>query len=194
LLAAAFLATESETGERRAWIRVFAILYLFYFVGYVINWGGAVQVALVQATRPTHLQQTSSWQWVRQHPWSWAAGIVFAYKVDWLLAVRAVRMGRRQAIRLAGVFATIPLTFIATDTSRLVQFSSLSFLVMAADTVITLSPRRRFLLAWVNLAIPSLYIATNSAPVVGKGLYFFGVFLYIKTMALLGFHVVFALA
>jgi hypothetical protein len=194
LFAAAFLIGEAEGDDRRNWLMGFGFLYAAYVLGYAINWGFDVQAGLSLAVKPTPAEATSSLQWVLKQKLRFLGGILMAYKLLWLLVARATATDRRQLYRVLCILAALPLTLVATDTSRLVQFGSLSFVLLAADMLARLRPRFRRSLSWANLAIPSLYIATNNVPAVGKGLYIVVVVAYIKAAPWLGLPAQFAIA
>jgi hypothetical protein len=194
VFAAAFLIGETEREERRGWLTAFGFLYGAYVFGYALNWGFDVRAGLTLAVKPTPKEAASSLQWVMQQKLRFLGGILIAYKLLWLLVARAAATDRRQLYRVACITATLPLTLVATDTSRIVQFGSLSLILLAADMLPRLRPIPRRVLVWANLAVPSLYIATNNVPAVGKGLYMFVVVAYMKAAPLLGLPAQFAIA
>jgi len=65
----------------------------------------------------------------------------------------------------------LPLTLIATDTSRIVQFGSLSMLAIGSALWSDLPRAARRAGIAAMLLLPSLYVSTNSIPGWGKGLY-----------------------
>jgi hypothetical protein len=194
VFAAAFLIGEAEPQDRRGWLAAFGFLYAAYVLGYAINWGFDVQAGLTLAVKPTPKEAASSLQWVVQQKLRFVGGMLIAYKLLWLLVARAATTDRRQRYRVVCILATLPLTLVATDTSRLVQFGSLSFILLAADMLQHVRPVFRRLLVWANLAMPSLYIATNNVPAVGKGLYLLSVVAYMKAAPWLGLPAQFAIA
>lgn len=111
------------------------------------------------------------------------AGIMVAYKLYWLPVIGFGSQSRYRWLT-CGVLLSLPLVALGTDTSRLVQFSSLAMLLLVSKIVADWSPKSRNLLAGANLIVPSFYCAINSPVLWGWGLYS----LYMRLISLTGFH------
>ncbi len=123
------------------------------------------------------------WQWMLRRPLCTVLGVFIAYKLYWLVVIRAWwRPSHR--IGAGAVLLSLPLIFLGTDTSRLVQFSSLSLFMLVPNVISEWSSRTRLFLALANLGIPSIYLASNASPCWGWGLYS----IYLKIFQSLGFQ------
>lgn len=172
--ATAFLAMavilDSDDEARAEWMAILGIFYAAYVAAYIFNWRGDVLNALMRAGKPSPGASDNSLDLVRQHPFAATLGVALAYKLYWLPVVGALR--RRETRAMAGaVLISLVLVFIGTDTSRLVQFSSLGFLIAMGSVLPTWPNASRTAFAAANLLVPSLYVATNAEPLWGTGLY-----------------------
>jgi hypothetical protein len=156
---AAIILQAKSTEERRSWIMLGGLCFAAYAIGYALNWDLTLDTAFNTAYRPSPGSTETSFDWLAGHPWRAIAGIGVAYKLYWLVVVVAFWgwYGRQNLGAAALSLASVPLILIATDVSRMVQFTSLSL----------------FLLAPVILkqARPPLYISSNWVPMTGNGLY-----------------------
>jgi len=168
--AIAFLAIEATPAERRAWIGVAIYLYAIYIAGFLLAAGGGLGHDLVAATRPAAAHPQTAWQLDLAHPWRCIIGIVAAYKLFWLLVPAALRVPRVR-LHAACVALAVPLVFIAVDTSRIVQFGSLSLFAVVAGVWPRLNARLRQALTIGTLLLPSICEGTMAVPAWGKGLY-----------------------
>ena len=168
--AIAFLAIESAPVDRRAWIGAAIYLYAIYIAGFVLAAGGGLGHDLVAATRPAAAHPETAWQLDVAHPWRCIIGILAAYKLFWLLVPAALRLPRVR-LHAACVALALPLAFIAVDTSRIVQFGSLSLFAVVAGVWPRLNAGLRQFLAIGTLLLPSICEGTPAMPAWGKGLY-----------------------
>jgi hypothetical protein len=172
VLAAIVLQAKSVT-ERRSWIILGGICFAAYAIGYALNWDLTLDAAFNTAYRPSPGSTETSFDWLTGHPWRAIAGIGVAYKLYWLVVVLALSgwFGRRNSLTAAVTLAALPLILIATDVSRMVQFTSLSLFLLAPLILRQARPPTRAGLALANLACPSFYISSNWVPMTGNGLY-----------------------
>lgn len=161
---------DSKAEDRDEWIAIFAIFYVAYVATYLFNWRGYVLEALIRASKPRPDAEQSSLDLVQQYPFAATLGAAMAYKLYWLPVLSALRRPDLRAMAGAVLFSLV-LAIIGTDTSRLVQFSSLAFLITMGSVLPTWPKSVRVAFAAANLLIPSLYVATNSVPLWGDGLY-----------------------
>jgi hypothetical protein len=168
--ALAFLAIEAPAADRRGWIGAAVYLYLIYIAGFVLAAGGGLGHDLLAATRPAAAHPETAWQLDMAHPWRCAIGILAAYKLSWMVVPVAVRVPK---VRLHAVCVALalPLVFIAVDTSRIVQFGSLSLFAAVAGVWPRLHPRLRQSLTIGTLVLPSICEGTKAMPAWGKGAY-----------------------
>jgi hypothetical protein len=166
-----FLAIDSAPDDRRAWLRVAAFLYTVYVAGYLLAAGPGIGRALDAAARPAAVTALTAPQLVALHPLRALFGIAAAYKAAWLLLPSARRRPAPTRLHAYCVLLPLPLTLIATDTSRIVQFGSLSMLAAASAQWPELPRAAQRALIAAMLLLPSLYVSTNSIPGWGKGLY-----------------------
>jgi hypothetical protein len=168
--AIAFLAIEAAPADRRAWMGVAIYLYFIYIVGFILAAGGGLGHDLVAATRPAAAHPETAWQLDVAHPWRCIVGILAAYKLFWLILPAAFRVPRVR-LHAACVALALPLVFVAVDTSRIVQFGSLSLFALVAGVWPRLHPRLRQSLTIGTLLLPSICEGTKAMPAWGKGLY-----------------------
>ena len=167
---AAGIVLAADRDDRREWIAVFGLLYLAFTASYALTWHRDLAGAVIRADRPSPGAEHSVVDLVRLHPGLATLGAVMAYKLYWLPVVMALR--RRGAWPMAvAALASLPLILLGSDTSRLVQFSSLAlFLAVSTELGTWPTPARRAL-AIANLVVPSLYVAVNAGLLWGPGLY-----------------------
>jgi len=166
-----FLAIESPPKDRRTWLRVAASLYAVYIAGYLLSAGTGLAHALDAAARPAAVTTLTSAQLAMLHPARCLLGMAAAYKLAWLLLPRAFGRAAPTKLHACCVLLPLPLTLIATDTSRIVQFGSLSMLAIGSALWSDLPRAARRAGIAAMLLLPSLYVSTNSIPGWGKGLY-----------------------
>jgi hypothetical protein len=166
-----FLAVEADAGGRRAWLASLAGLGAIYVAGYVLTAGPGLGHALHAAVRPAASVPASAPALVVAHPLRFALGIFAAYKLFWMLLPAALRAGGRARLHAGCVMLTLPLALVATDTSRIVQFASLSMFALVAAGWPGLAGWARRAVTTGSLVLPSLYVATNVIPGWGKGFY-----------------------
>lgn len=170
---AAIILQATSPAERRRWIILGAACFAAYAIGYALNWNLTLDAAFNTAYRPSPGSTETSFDWLTGHPWRAIAGIAIAYKLYWLLVILALSgwFGRQIALTAVLTLAAIPLMLIATDVSRMVQFTSLSLFLLAPGILKHASASLRTGLAFANLACPSFYISSNWVPMTGNGLY-----------------------
>jgi hypothetical protein len=172
VLAAIILQAKSPA-ERQRWIILGAACFAAYAIGYALNWNLTFDAAFNTAYRPSPGSTETSFDWLTGHPWRAIAGIAIAYKLYWLVVMLALSgwFGRHNVLAAALTLAAVPLILIATDVSRMVQFTSLSLFLLAPVILKHARPSTRTGLALANLACPSFYISSNWVPMTGNGLY-----------------------
>ncbi|HTZ69378.1 MAG TPA: hypothetical protein VMB71_01905 [Acetobacteraceae bacterium] len=176
-----FLAIEAAPADRRQWLCVAAFLYVFYAAGYVLSARAGLVGVLGTAMQPAAGVQMSAFVLDLQHPLRCLLGITAAYKLLWLLLPCAWRVGGRARLHMLTVLAALPLVLVAIDTSRIVQFGSLSMFACATAAWPTLAvPRRRIFTAGM-LLLPSICAGTLRMPAWGKGLY--AIYLFVAQKA-----------
>jgi hypothetical protein len=171
LFCLAFLAIEAQGRDRRDWIGVGVFLFAVYAAGYLASAGSALAHAVNAAARPASLHPQAAWELDGLHPWRLALGIAAAYKLLWLLLPSGFFVGGRTRLHAVCVMLALPLVLVAVDTSRIVQFASLSMFCVAAGVWPRLAPAARWALTLGTLLLPSLCEGTIAMPAWGKGLY-----------------------
>lgn len=167
---AAAIVLAGDRDDGREWIAVFGLLYLAFTASYALTWHRDLAGALIRADRPSPQAELSVMDLVRSHPMVAALGAVMAYKLYWLPVLMALRR-RGGRLLSVGVLASLPLILLGSDTSRLVQFSSLALFLAVSTELGTWPTSARRALALANLAVPSLYVAVNAGLLWGPGLY-----------------------
>jgi len=166
-----FLAIEAEGKDRKAWLAVLAFLYAVYAAGYVLAAGSAFSHMLNAAARPDARYPLTAFQLVLLHPWRCVLGIAIAYKIAWLLLPAGLYDTPRTRLHAGCVVLALPLVLVASDTSRMVQFGSLSMLAVASAVWPGLSRWAGTAMTYGLLVIPSICVGSNGIPAWGKGLY-----------------------
>jgi hypothetical protein len=141
---------------------------------YWLIWIAAMRfdVVAIVATHTT-LGQKSGFTMLRSAGWLLPLGILFAYKLWWLLLVpmaAAARAVRWPALAILGAaFLMLPLM----DTSRLIGWGFLGLLMLTRATFAARprAPRLFYVVAALNVLLPSVYIGTNIGCTVPPGLY-----------------------
>ena len=169
--AVVFLAIEAAPADRRQWCGVLALLVGIYAVGYALSAGGSLARDLDSATRSSAFYPRTAWQMDLAQPGRCLLGIVLAYKLLWLIVPAGFRQGGRTPLHVGCILLAIPLVIVATDTTRVVQFASLSMFAVAASVWPRLAAARRRLLVAGMIVLPSLCEGTTGVPAWGKGLY-----------------------
>jgi hypothetical protein len=169
--ALAFLAIEAAGADRRAWLGIGVFLYVVYAAGYAFSAGAGLMHDLGAATRPFAGHPMSAWQLDEAHPWRCLLGILAAFKLLWLLVPLGLLQPGRTRLHAACVVAALPLVLVAVDTSRIVQFATLSLFAMVAGIWPRLAPNAGRALALGTLVLPSICAGTPAIPAWGKGLY-----------------------
>lgn len=164
------IVVNAQEEERADWLAVFALLYGLYVATYLFAWRGEVLQALLTAGKPSPGAEETAPQLLLAHPLHGLLGIFLAYKLYWLLVPSGLRRPGSRPMTVA-IAASLVLAVIGTDTSRLVEFSTLAFLIVARTILPDWPTRLRIVIAAANLAVPSLYVATNAEPLWGRGLY-----------------------
>ncbi len=167
---AAAVVLVDEREDRREWIAVFGLLYLAFIASYALTWHRDLAHAVMTAGRPSPQAGPSTLDWVRSHPGLAALGTVIAYKLYWLPVLMALRRRGVWPMSVAAL-ASLPLILLGSDTSRLVQFSSLALFFAVSAELGTWPTSARRVLALANLFVPSLYVAVNAGLLWGPGLY-----------------------
>ncbi len=170
---AALIVQANSSAERRSWIILGGACFAAYAIGYALNWNLTLDAAFNTAYRPSPGSTETSFDWLAGHPWRAFAGIAIAYKLYWFVVILALSgwYGRRNALTAVLTISALPLILIATDVSRMVQFTSLSLFLLAPLILKQARPPMRAGLALANLACPSFYISSNWVPMTGNGLY-----------------------
>jgi len=171
LFALAFLAIEAAGADRRAWLGVGVFLYAVYAAGYALSAGEGLMHDLSAATRPAAAHPMSAWQLDEAYPWRCVLGILAAFKLLWVLVPLGLSQPGRMRSHAACVAMSLPLVLVAVDTSRIVQFASLSLFAMVAGLWPLLAPNTGRALAIGTLVLPSICAGTKAVPAWGKGLY-----------------------
>lgn len=122
----------------------------------------------------------STLDWLTRNPWREVLGILFAYKLLWLLLAWSLvillkKKGTSTGLQIGGLLAgSLVMTLLAVDTSRLMGWSFFALLL----AVKTISDEDRLvsnkILRWIllaNLAVPSVYVGLNVGMVLPGGLY-----------------------
>jgi hypothetical protein len=174
--AIAFLAIESDRPQRLAWLGALVLLGAAWAAGYLLAAGSALSTTLDAAARPAAGYPLTAPQLVLAHPWRCLLGIAAAYKLTWLLLPAGLRRQGAARLHAVVVLLSLPLLLIATDTSRIVQFSSLSMLALAATVLAEMPPLGRRAFTALMILVPSICAGTNGIPAWGKG--FYAVYLY----------------
>ncbi len=169
-LTALAIVVKTEGEERADWLVVFGTLYGLYVAAYLFAWRGEVVQALLTAGRPSPGASETAPGLVLAYPGRALLGTVLAYKLYWAIVPVGLGHPRLRPMTLAMLVSLI-LAVIGTDTSRLVEFSTLAFLLLALEILPGWPRRLRIALALANLLVPSLYVATNAEPLWGDGLY-----------------------
>jgi len=167
---AAAVVLAADRDDRREWVAVFGLLYLAFVASYAATWHHDLARALMTAGRPNPRAEQSTLDWVRSHPRLAALGAVMAYKLYWLPVLMALRRRGGWPMSVAAL-ASLPLILLGSDTSRLVQFSSLALFFAVSAELGTWPASARRGLALANLVVPSLYVAVNAGLLWGPGLY-----------------------
>ena len=168
--AALAVILEADAEDRREWLVAFGCLYPAYVASYLVTWHADLVSALLRSVKANARAETTAAQLASYHPRVAALGAFLAYKLYWLPVVAGLR--RKDSRTLAVLtLASLALVVVGTDTSRLVQYSSLS-LYLTVTSELRHRPRaaRRWL-ATANLLTPSLYVAVNAGLLWGPGLY-----------------------
>jgi hypothetical protein len=169
--ALAFLAIEAAGADRRAWLAVGVFLSAVYAAGYALSAGAGLVHDLGAATRPFAGHPLSAWQLDAAYPWRCLLGILAAFKLLWVLVPRGLLQTGRTRLHAACVVMALPLVLVAVDTSRIVQFASLSLFAMVGGLWPRLGPHTGRALALGTLVLPSICVGTKAVPAWGKGLY-----------------------
>jgi hypothetical protein len=169
----AFLAIEAEGTDRRAWIGTAVALYVVYAAGYALGAGAGLAHDITIAARPSAVHPMSAWQLDLAYPGRCILGILAAYKLYWLLVPAGLFVSDRTRLHAVCVLLALPLVLIAVDTSRIVQFASLSLFAVVAGTWPLVAPPLRRNLTYGTLVLPSLCAGTLAVPAWGKGVYIF---------------------
>ena len=167
---AAAIVLAADRDDRREWVAVFGLLYLAFIASYAVTWHRDLAQALIRAGRPDPGAEHSAVDLVRSHPSLAALGAILAYKLYWLPVLAALRRRGAWLLSLAAL-ASLPLILLGSDTSRLVQFSSLALFLAVSTELDTWPTSARSALALANLVVPSLYVAVNAGLLWGPGLY-----------------------
>jgi hypothetical protein len=167
----AFLAIEAEGADRRAWIGTACALFAIYAAGYVLSAGAGLAHDISIAAHPAAVNPLSAWQLDLAHSGRCVLGILAAYKLFWLLVPAGLLQTGRTRLHAVFVLLALPLILIASDTSRIVQFGSLSLFAVVAGTWPLVSPKLRRALTYGSLLLPSIAAFTLTIPAWGKGLY-----------------------
>ncbi len=169
-LTALAIVVKAEGEERAEWLTVFGALYGIFVAAYLFTWRGEVVQALLTAGKPSPGAGETAPGLVLAHPGRALLGIGFAYKLYWILVPAGLAQPTLRPLAFA-VLAALILAVIGTDTSRLVEFGSLAFFLLATGILPGWPRRLRIALAVANLVVPSLYVATNAEPLWGDGFY-----------------------
>jgi hypothetical protein len=169
--ALAFLAIEAAGTDRRGWLYAGGFLYAVYAAGYALSAGADLAHDLGAATRPFAGHPMSAWQLDAAYPWRCVLGILAAFKLLWVLVPPGLLQPARTRLHAVCVLMALPLVLVAVDTSRVVQFASLSLFAMVAGMWPRLAPNTGRALAFGTLVLPSICAGTKAVPAWGKGLY-----------------------
>ncbi len=165
--------------HKRTLLRPYGLIGIYGLIWFASE-GFNLTALLSNRPQTSSTASMSALDWLMHNPWREVLGILFAYKLLWLLLAwslvilakkRAVRTWLQIAILLA---AGLVMTLLAVDTSRLMGWSFFA-LLLAIKTISegNLAVSKRFL-NWIlaaNLAIPSVYVGLNLGMVLPAGLY-----------------------
>jgi len=170
----------SPKRDREEWFLIFPCIVLIdlfvTFISQVLQHGARPgETMIVGGLLP--------YQYILQHPLNMLLGVFIAYKLYWLVVIRAWGLSS-QRILAGAVLLSLPLIFLGIDTSRLIQFSSLGLFMLVPNVISKWSSQTRTFLALANLGIPSIYFGSMGAPVWGGGFYS----IYLKVLQSLGFQ------
>jgi len=112
------------------------------------------------------------WQWVSLQPLTFVLGLLVAYKLYWVAILSAITRRKYEIAALCALVG-VPLTALALDTSRLVQFGSLGLMLLVPQIMKDWSSRARTALAAFNLLLPSFYAGLVVNVLLGNGVYAF---------------------
>lgn len=154
-------------------------LFALYGAGYAFNFGFDPAAALAKQSVLADTSQGSlgALRDFLAHPGHVLLAILVAYKLAWLSLARgaaaAWQAGRRGDVWLIAAGIALPLsqTVIATDASRLAGMGFMATLLGYAWFAGAMPAKTRRLWALGQLAIPSIYVASDVGPVYGSGLY-----------------------
>jgi hypothetical protein len=163
--------------RKEAWITI-AVIVLFY-AGWIASFGFDISAALASH----NMGGESGFAWVLREPLYEIMGIGIAFKILWVVIVAALFSRTRDALFVGAMLcAGIVMTFLGTDTSRMMGFAFLALLVSLTAVLRSqfLSTKKQQILFAVNIMIPSVYIAVNA------GIHSFsGIYGFVVTMQLL---------
>ena len=161
---------DGDADDGREWLAIFGLLYLAFAVSFLVTWHDDLGMALLRAGKPSAIVERTSPELVMQYPGRAVLGILVAYKLYWWPVIAAVR--RRGTLSMTALtLAPLGLTLVGSDTSRLVQFGSLSLFLVVCREMGHWTTAARLKLAVANLLVPSVYVATNAGLLWGPGLY-----------------------
>jgi hypothetical protein len=106
------------------------------------------------------------------------AGVAFAFKLLWIIAILAVYYEMKSNMRIAcfivsGYILAIAATYIGVDYTRIVGFAMLPMMFSYRTSIDHLTPRFRKLLSAANIIVPSVRVNGNVGYHLAHGAYVF---------------------